>query len=246
MRVISRKFKREEGLTLLELTVVTMILTLLTSIIGLAVSGRSSETRRATQVSDEGTVQRALDRYSGEHPQGRYPTLNGCAPEHILDLVNLKCAIPGEETNPVQVDSNNLEFVFSEAMSARDFNDDGDTDDSFVVAPIIWHKAFNFQVPLSQSEEVKRFLGDFVPREPKHAFEFFGGVDDSWEDGENFDPDELGNITIDPSRITAPAGLIPGSNGIDVRIGQVPIWVIGVFKSNSGVQVKVLLPESRY
>ena len=130
-----------------------------------------------------------------------------------------------------------------------------------MVAPIIWHKAFQASIGLSRKTSVKRFLGDYVPRVPKHAYEFLEGTDDSWEDGLNIDPDEMGNrpedpslITApemgnrpeDPSLITAPAGIGPGDDGIDPRIGQVPAWVVGFFVPNASLQVKNLLPHGRY
>ena len=82
-------------------------------------------------------------------------------------------------------------------------------------------------------------------RTPEHAFEFLNGTDDSWRDGENTDPDKLGNFT-DPTRITAPTGLGPGDNEISVSAGQVPVWIIGIFDPDAGVQVRNLLPEGRY
>ena len=50
----------------------------------------------------------------------------------------------------------------------------------------------------------------------------------------------------DPSLITAPAGIGPGDDGIDPRIGQVPVWVVGFFVPNASLQVKNLLPHGRY
>ncbi len=87
-----------------------------------------------------------------------------------------------------------------------------------------------------------------MPRVPKHAFEFLSGADDSWEDAENTDPDGLGNISSDPNKITAPAGIGFGPNKIDLRLGnvQVPVWVLGVFNQNSGVEVRNLLPKGGY
>ena len=243
---VGRAARGEEGLTLLELVVVTSILAVLSAIISLSVTGRSTEGRAAVQVADEATIQRAVDRFSGEHPQGRFPTLNGCPPDRILDLVSSECVVAGTEINPSQIDTNNLEFVLDEVVSGVDLNEDGDIEDSFNVAPIIWHKAFKTRIALSQQDVVRRFLGDYVPQPPKHAFDFLGGTDDVWEDGENFDPDNLGNIPIDPSIITAPSGLGAGANRINTSIGQVPVWVLGVFKPNSGLQVQNLLPEGRY
>ena len=243
---VGRALKSQHGLTLLEMVVVTSILAVLSAIIGLSVTGRGTESRQALQVSDEGTVQQAVDRYSGEHPQARYPTLNGCGPGHLLDLITRECILAGPETNSLRSDSQNLEFEFHESLSNLDLNNDGDSDDSFLVAPIIWHKAFQASIGLSRKTSVKRFLGDYVPRVPKHAYEFLEGTDDSREDGLNIDPDEMGNRPEDPSLITAPAGIGPGDDGIDPRIGQVPVWVVGFFVPNASLQVKNLLPHGRY
>ena len=52
--------KGEQGLTLLELVVVTGILTILSAIVATSVAGRSTEGRDATKVSDESTLRRAV------------------------------------------------------------------------------------------------------------------------------------------------------------------------------------------
>ena len=72
----------------------------------------------------------------------QFPTLNGCLPGQILDLISKECVMPGEEINPVKVDANNLEFVFDESVSGVDLNGDGDIEDSLKAVPIVWHKAF--------------------------------------------------------------------------------------------------------
>ena len=59
-----------------------------------------------------------------------------------------------------------------------------------------------------------------------------------WRDGENTDPNGLGNVPTDSSLITAPAGIGSGDNMIDVSTTQVPVWVLGIFDLNHGVQVK--------
>lgn len=238
--------KAEDGLTLLELVVVTGILALLSAIISLSVTGRSTETKGAAKVADEATMQRAMERFSGEHPQGRFPTLNGCLPRQVLDLVTKECVIGGSETSTVRVDTNNLQFDFHESLSGVDLNDDGELDDVYRVAPVIWDKAFKSTGILSSKEKVSRFLGNFIPRVPKHAFDFFDGLDDSWEDGENSDPDNLGRDPSNPSVITAPSGVGSGENRISVDIGQVPVWVIGIFDLTKGVEVRNLLHQNSY
>ena len=243
---VSVPLRRQRGLTLLELIVVSAILGLLSAIISLSVMGRSTESRAAAKEADVGTVQRAMDTFTGEHPQSRYPTLNGCAPGRILDLITLTCAKPGDVTNAFRTDTANLQFSVDEARTGVDLNKDGDLDGFFDVAPIIWNKAFRRSQLLTGTELVKTFLLDFVRQEPKHAFEFLGGIDESWEDGENLDPDRVGNVARDSALITAPAGIGAGDNLINTVIDQVPVWVIGVFDPNRGVEVRNLVPDSKY
>ena len=245
MRVF-RIYQEERGITLLELTVVSAILAVLAGIISLSVSGRGTEGRATAKVSDEGTIQQAVDRYSGEHPGGLFPTLNGCLADRILDLVTLACVTPGAESNPGQVGADNLQFDIDESMIGLDLNQDTDTDDSFTVIPIIWNKAYRTVEAFSDQSKVKRFLGDFVPRPPKHAFQFVAGLDVGWRDGENTDPNGLGNNPADSSLITAPEGIGSGDNKINVSTTQVPVWVLGVFDLNSGVEAKALLTNTAY
>ena len=108
--------------------------------------------------------------------------------------------------------------------------------------PIIWAKAFP-----SEFNHIHRFAGGFIQREPKHAFDFFGGIDpeDSWQDGRYVDPDSLGNIDTDDDghspTIVAPEGLGTGDNQIDEALKQFPVWVI----SARGLAYN-LLPPARY
>ena len=227
---------------MLELVVVTSILALLSAIIALAVGGHTSQSRTAVRGADDSTMQRAVEQYAGEHPQARFPTLNGCLPGHSLDLVSKQCFPSGSVPNPARSDSNNLEFVIAESLTV-DLNEDGDMSDSFPVVPLIWDKGFRSTLLLPQDEVFRHFVPDFVPRPPKGAFDFLGGLDDSWEDGQNRDPDGLNNIESAPGLIKAPIGLGPGENSINPESGQVPIWVIGVFQPKAGVEVRNLRPE---
>ena len=227
---------------MLELVVVTSILALLSAIIALSVGGRGSQSRTVARAADESTMQQAVERYAGEHPQARFPTLNGCLAGHSLDLVSKECFPSGSVPNPARSNSNNLEFVIAES-DTLDLNKDGDVGDSFRVVPLIWDKGFRSSLPLSQDEVSRHFVPDFVPRPPKDAFDFLGGLDDSWEDGRNLDPDELENVESAPGLIKAPIGLGPGENSINPQSDQVPIWVIGVFQPKSGVEVRNLRAE---
>ena len=240
-----KKTRRDRGLTLLELVVVSGVLAILSAIVATSVTGRGTETRGTTQAADVATVQAAVASFTGSHPQGRYPTLNGCLADFVLDLVSLTCITRSQAAGRAQIDDNNLEFVFNETSSELDLNNDGDIEDQFLVVPIIWHKAFESDGFLSQGTEIKRYFPDFLNSPPKHAFDFLRGLDESWEDGVNLDPDDL-QEGADPSRITAPEGVGPGDNWIDVDNDQVPVWVLGKFETNKNVQVTSLLPDSLY
>ena len=231
-------FSSQSGITLLELTVVSAILAVLAGIIAFSVSGQSTQSRNAVQLIDISEVQKATDTFAGRHPQGRYPTLNGCLPGGglVLDLVALKCVTVNDLLDPGQINVSNLEFVVIEADVGIDINGDGDTSDSVVVAPIIWAKGFK-----DDSGTIRRMSGDFIQRDPKHAFEFFDGNDPegSWQDGIALDPDGLGNINT--TTITSPEGLGAGNNRINASLRQYPVWVV----TSSGIVLN-LLPSTRY
>ena len=144
LRGTGKQVGGESGLTLLEMVVVTAILALPSAIVSLSVAGRGTESRRAVQAADEATIQSAVDRYSGEHPQGRYPTLNGCQPGRVLDLISRECVEFGRVSNPAEINTNNLEFEVEESDTGVDLNGDEDIEDRFEVAP--HHMAQGLQV----------------------------------------------------------------------------------------------------
>ena len=228
LRYVRRRVTNQHGFTLLELTAVSAILAVLAGIVAVAVSGQATQRRAAAQVADVAEVQKAVDAFAGQHPQARYPTLNGCLPDLVLDLLTLTCTARQRVGDPSQVDPRNLEFEISEAAVQLDVNGDADTLDRVRVVPIIWAKAF-----LSEFGNIHRFAGGFIQREPKHAFDLFGGIDpeDSWKDGRYVDPDRLGNIDSDDDgnspTIVAPEGVGTGDNQIDEALEQYPVWVIG-------------------
>lgn len=238
MKILRRLTKREAGLTLLELTVVSAIMSLMAGLVALAVAGRTSQSRESAQTVDVAQAQKAVDAYTGENPTGRYPTLNGCLAGKVLDLVTKNCVLQSQATNLSQVNTSNLEFTIRENATGGDLNGDGDAEDTFTVVPIIWEKAF-------KSTTTKRFVPDFLARHPKHAYDFLpGGGDSSWKDSANTDPDGLGDVSGNPSSITAPLGLGSGVNRIDSVSGQVPAWVLAVIDGT--VRVLNLLPEGSY
>ena len=168
--------------------------------------------------------------------------MNGCLPELVLDLITLQCTPLRQVRDPSQVETLNLEFEVSESIVALDLNRDGDMKDHVLVAPIIWAKGFR-----GDAERVYRFAGDFVQREPKHAFDFFGGIDpeQSWRDGRYVDRDNLGNIGSDAQgnspTIVSPEGIGSGDNQIDSTLEQYPVWIL-----TAAGRVFNLLPAARY
>lgn len=228
-------FTSQSGFTLLELTVVSAILGILAGIVAFSVSGQASQGRSAAQIADTAEIQKAVDNFAGQHPQGRFPTLNGCLTGLVLDLVTLECVNSSDVLDNGQVESENLEFSITESEIDMDLNGNDDTADTLDVVPIIWAKAF-----LDDSGDIRRFAGSFIQREPKHAFEFFDGNDPDWKDGRNTDPDGLGDDGVSDS-ITAPEGLGAGDNEIDLSLNQYPVWII----TESGIVFNIL-PPSRY
>ena len=231
-----------DGLSLLELTVVAAILGVLAAMVAVAVTGQATESRSTAQLADVSEVQKSVDAYAGQHPHGRYPTLNGCLPGAVLDLVTSRCVAPGLVTDPAQVDATNLEFVVSESTVGMDLSGDVDTNDLGTVAPLLWAKAFR-----GTDQSIKRFSGGFVQRSPKHAFAFLSGTDPDggWRTGRQPDADGLGDIDADDLgnslTITAPAGIGSGDDQIDASTLQVPVWVI-----DGRGAVYNLLPAGRY
>ncbi|MBI2165523.1 MAG: hypothetical protein HYU29_03860 [Chloroflexi bacterium] len=237
---LSRWLRRQRGLTLLELSVVSGILTLMAGLVALAVTGRTTGTRATAQVVDISQIQKAVDAFTGEHPQGRYPSLNGCIGGQVLDLLTRMCVSPGQVVSASQVNYSNLEFPFSESSAGADLNSDGDTDDTFILVPMIWEKAFEGE----GAAKTKRFVPNFLARHPKHAYDFLAGADTSWKDGVNSDPDQLGNIVGNPGLITALEGFGAGPNRINLSIAQTPVWAIG--NIDGAIRVVNLLPQTRY
>ncbi|MBI4322147.1 MAG: prepilin-type N-terminal cleavage/methylation domain-containing protein [Chloroflexi bacterium] len=78
--LITEAHRDERGLTAIELAVVVAILAILAALVSSNASGLNTTARAATQTSDVAEVQKALDRYSAEHPSGGYPTASGSPP----------------------------------------------------------------------------------------------------------------------------------------------------------------------
>lgn len=88
MRIGTALPRDERGITLLEMMVVITILAIINSVVLPAVTGRTTQAREASRMTDEATVTRAVDTYSGTappDPEGRpkYPVWGGALPTQI-------------------------------------------------------------------------------------------------------------------------------------------------------------------
>lgn len=98
MHDVRRTIGAQRGLTLLEVAVVGAILSILAGLTSVAVSGSSKSASGAAILADVAEVQKAVANFSGQHPSGLYPTLNGCLPGQVK-LPDGRCrqgANPGE------------------------------------------------------------------------------------------------------------------------------------------------------
>ena len=122
-----KAFNKERGVTLLELTVVGAVLATLATMTAVGVSGQATNSRNISKINDMSEVQKSVDSYRGEHPQGNAPTLTGGLP-----------SIPFAEG-----DSNSYRpIVWGKGfVITTDINGDGDSQDEgervtkYLVAP---------------------------------------------------------------------------------------------------------------
>lgn len=70
----------QRGVTLLELSVVSAIIALFATLAALGVTGSFQSAKSGTLSNDKGEVQKAIDTYVANHPQGKYPTTDGTTP----------------------------------------------------------------------------------------------------------------------------------------------------------------------
>ena len=217
MKKLARSLSRNEGLSLIEMLVVVAILGILASLTAVAVTGTTSSSKTVTKEGDENTVTKAVARYSSEHPEERYPTLDGCLAGETLNLTSLTCGSGiGEQ-----------EFNVDETALSVDVDLDGlTTSTSVKVVPITWEQYFEIG---SQS---KTFDGDFV-KVPGHGFETRVGDSFRTATGDRTE-DTTTSITGVPDIATSCS--VPGGSS-----GDCPVWVINEFGD-----AIALLPGSSY
>ena len=224
MRKIRGLVKREEGLSLIELLVVVAIMGILATLTAVAVTGTTSKTKGAGKVNDEDTTGNAISAYAGEHPQGRNPTLDGCAPANSGGLASLTkvCDSSSGTGRPVQ------EFSIFEQDFAVDVNQDGaiTTGNLVKVVPIIFTQFFT-----GDDNEARVFSINFVD-DPKHAFEDVNG--DSFK-ANTAARTEDGFILASVPVISTATGDCPAV------LGKCPVWVINEFN-----EAIALLPGTSY
>ena len=120
MRHVRRTIGAQRGLTLLEMAVVAAILSILAGLTSVAVTGSATSTTGAAILADISEVQKAVQNFSGQHPLGLYPTLNGCLPGQVK-LPNGQCqrSVDPGEMLPEDVDTW-AAIVWRKPMRTRD------------------------------------------------------------------------------------------------------------------------------
>jgi prepilin-type N-terminal cleavage/methylation domain-containing protein len=162
LKAFTGVMKGERGLTLLELTVVAAILAILAALTAAGVTGTTSGSRGAAKANDVGEVQKAVEGFSGEHPNGGFPTADSCLTDQMPDSVTGLC-VSGSPTD---------QFTIDETQVGFDLDGDGSvsSSDTFKVRPIIWEASY------LKDGKARKFVSDHLARFAKHAFERFDGT----------------------------------------------------------------------
>ena len=221
MERMGRLLRGTQGLSLIELLVVVAIMGILATLTAVAVTGTTTSTKSVSKTQDERVVLDADKAFTGEHPQGRHATIDGCKPETTLSTITFVCSGTGSADGQFEVD---------ETLLGVDVDGDGDqTDTSVSVVPILWDQFFG-------TGDSKKTFTDFVDL-PKAAFDLIG-TEDGWETGRTLTRSEDGEVIRSPFTTTGDSGDLLACRADET---ECPVWVM-----NEDEDVKVLLPESRY
>ena len=233
MKRNARVFKREEGLSLIELFVVVAIIAILATLTAVAVTGPATSTKDTSKTADEKMITDGNSTYSGEHPQGRSPTLDGCLPGKSLIVATKTCSTGG-----VGGTISAQQFAISETAVDVDLNDDGDATDTALVnvVPILWDQFFT-------SAATTKAFTEFVEL-PAHDFDLVGTVA-GWKTGSTADRPE----TTAVDSIAAPTSIETGDKSTTYTAtdkcptdaAKCPVWVM-----LAGGDAIALLPSGSY
>lgn len=152
--------KSKKGVTLLELSVVAAIITILSAMAAIGVTGTTQQARSSALAGDKDQVQKAVYSYIAEQSDGKYPTIDGC--------------LPGQS--------------FSSTKRCSTGTDPGafNLADSLTFKAIIWSKAFT-ATNSSGGTTTKAFVTNFLQQTPRHAYEHADGT--AWPTATTIDPD---------------------------------------------------------
>jgi prepilin-type N-terminal cleavage/methylation domain-containing protein len=222
-RRLIRFLKEQKGLTLLELTVVAAILSLLAALTAVAVTGTVSQSRATTKTTDTAEIQKAVDNYAGQHPQGRYPTPDGCLPGTGLDTASFTCSATVTEHSQV--------FTASESTLGVDLDGDGQLTSSVKLVPIIWDNGF-----IDANGNTVTFYPDFVGKLPNHAYDRCapGQACESWV--------KYGTADYDSDGVTDYVAGDTVDAITSLELASLPV----VWALDGNGKVRVVLPDERY
>ena len=174
---IHKFLRNKKGVTLLELSVVAAIITILSTLAAIGVTGTTQQARSSALSGDKDQVQKAVYSYIAEQSDGKYPTIDGCLPGQSFSSSTKRCSTG---TDP---------GAFNLA-------------DSRTFKAIIWGKAFT-ATNSSGGTTTKAFVPNFLQQTPRHAYEHADGT--AWPTDTTIDPDGVvsGGLRTPSSSSTA-------------------------------------------
>ena len=221
MKRMGRLLRGIQGLSLIELLVVVAIMGILATLTAVAVTGTTTSTKSVSKTQDERVVLDADKAFTGKHPQGRHPTIDGCKPGTTLSAITFVCSGTGTADG---------QFIVDETVVGVDVDGDGNkTDTALAVVPVLWDQFFG-------TGDSKKTFQDFVDL-PKHAFDLIG-TEDGWKTGRTLARAEDAQVIRAPFSTTGDTGDLLLCRG---DLSKCPVWVF-----NEDESTIVLLPESRY